>query len=126
MDVSQLIARHATLAAIALCSSCAIVEIHSNDGADVRIDRHLGIVSISVDPARGPAYLDSHVFGVMNSFEGFAAGYRRASFLFAAPGSCQLTLWIKSDEQLVLLDDFLARHSDVCRVNASLHRGEKP
>jgi hypothetical protein len=97
---------------------CSIVRIQVASKDDVEVKRGFGMVSVTVKPTAKATVVESTSFGVINGFEGFALGYHSATVAAFGGESCQLILWIKTNDQLQQLNELLRDRTDVCVVRS--------
>lgn len=108
-----------------LLAGCAVVRIEAPDRRSVEVTHGFGLVSVNLRPGSGAVIVDSTSFGAMKDHEGYSLGYRTATAASVAGDRCQLVIWIKSDEELKYLADFLRQHQDVCHVQSAGLTGRK-
>lgn len=112
-------------AALSLCA-CTVVHIQGPSKDDVVVYREFGIVNVDLKPGARSVVVNSRSFGVINALEGFTVGYHSAAYAALAPDDCRIVLWIRSDEQLKELNQFLSDRSNVCVVQATPSKGGTP
>lgn len=103
-------------ALVFLCS-CSTVTIEEADGT-VRIERHLGFVSIQPVPAEMAQVVSLTGLGLVGFQGDLIVGFHRAEFA-ALPRRCHLLLWIEEGAQLEYLRDTLKQMEQVCVVTTS-------
>jgi hypothetical protein len=94
---------------------CTVVRVEAS-GDDVRIERYFGIVSIELNPSKGPATAEMRSVGLAGSPFGLQLGWASQSFT-ALPPSCYVALWI--DERGIDrdLEETLRKIDQVCVVS---------
>lgn len=105
---------------------CAVVRIQTAGKDDVEVKRGFGIVSVAIKPSARATVIESVSLGVIKGLEGFAVGYHSATIAAFAGDSCQLILWIKTNEQLQQLNELLRDRTGVCVVQPDQLTREKP
>lgn len=107
-------------------AGCAVVRIQAAGSDGVQVKQRFGIVSVEITPGAHATLVESTSLGAFRGFEGFALGYHNASLLALAGDRCQLVLWIRTDEQLRELNQFLRDRTGVCVVHPDEFSKEKP
>lgn len=105
---------------------CAVVRIQAAGKDDIEVKRSIGIVSVEIKPGASATVVESTTLGAINGVEGFALGYHDATVAAFAGESCQLILWIKTNEQLQQLDELLRDRTDICVVRPDSMTRRKP
>jgi hypothetical protein len=99
------------------------VEIHSADG-QVRIERHLGFVSIELPPEIASRVV--HLKGVGLVSIGFATTLGYADTTLVTLGTeCRLLVWIDNAQQIDQLHSVLPDTGNLCVVTESKLKGRK-
>lgn len=101
--------------ALALCA-CTVVHVRGSSKDDVAVYRDFGIVNVNLKSGARSVVVNSNSLGVINTLEGLAVGYHSATYAALAPDDCRIVLWIRADQQLKELEQFLGDRTDVCVV----------
>lgn len=101
------------LLALTLCG-CSVVNIQVASRDEVEVTRGVGIVNVQLSPKTRAVVAESTTFGMINSLNGFAAGYHNAMMAASGEGHCGIVLWIRTNDDLIQLQQLLKDRSDVC------------
>lgn len=97
-------------------ASCSVVNVRTASMDDIRVTRGFGFVSLQVKPSAGTVLVTSTTLGIVRTIDGLALGFHWADYAAIPPSGCQVVLWIRSNEQLKMLDELLRNHESVCVV----------
>lgn len=99
------------------CSACTVVEIHSGDG-QVRIERHLGFVSLELPPDAPSRVVRLTGVGLVSLGFDTTLGYADAT-LVTLGSECRLLVWIDRPDQIEHLRSLVGATEDLCMVTQS-------
>ena len=96
-------------------TGCTVVEVSESNGS-VRIERLVGIASISIQPDAEAVVARMRSFGLASTPFGFTAGY--SAHQFATLGEdCRVVFWVENMQQFTELENVTTGLTDVCTIN---------
>lgn len=111
--------------ALALCA-CTVVHVQGSSKDDVAVYRDFGFVNVNLRPGARSVVVNSSSLGVINTLEGLAVGYHNTTYAALAPDDCRIVLWIRADQELKELVQFLGDRTNICVVQPTSYKGETP
>jgi hypothetical protein len=115
MDLRLLLILLSYSSSLAL-SGCAVVNVNEATNNEVSVTRHIGWISIEVQPKAGPVFVKAEGIGALKSIDGLTLGYHEATFVATSPGSCQITVWVANAEEVKAVEELRARYPDICVI----------
>ena len=107
-------------------SGCSVVNIQVASRDEVEVTRGVGMINVQLSPKTRAVVAESTTFGVINSFDGFAAGYHSTVLAAMGEGHCGMVLWIRTNEDLAQLQGLLKERSDVCIARSTSSNKDTP
>lgn len=100
------------------------IQVASRD--EVEVTRGVGMINVQLSPKTRAVVAESTTLGVINSFDGFAAGYHAATVAAMGEGHCGMVLWIRTNEDIAQLKGLLKERSNVCIARSTTSNKDMP
>ena len=99
-----------------LASGCASVHIE-DPGGQVRVERHLGLLNVTVADGPRSVVAETTGIGLMRNWEGFTLGYHDSTVAVLGRDDCRLILWVQTREDLNEARRLIEETDNVCIVS---------
>lgn len=94
----------------AMLAGCTTVHLHSTDGAQVQVSRHVGWLQVTLDPGnQGLVVARSEGLGLGRTPQGATLGWWRETLAATGPRpGCHVVLWVDDSAQVARVHSLLA------------------
>ena len=99
------------------CNGCTVIHLDKADGESL-VQRHFGVLSIKMNPARSPQVIETTGLGVISMQDEVTVGYQSATKVLLGR-DCHTVFVIKNQEQFAAAQELARTVSPVCKIRVN-------
>ncbi len=98
-------------------NGCASIRVDAG-GQAVRVERHWGVLAVTIDHASKSQVADMTALGLVSSPMGWSAGYSRQRWA-ALGADCRVVIWVTNSEALSSARQFANSKPGICLIGST-------